>query len=181
MAAPGGRVPSLRTARLGGADDEADRRGARRRSPRGARDGPPVAGDEATATLAGEAFVELLGPGVGKAEALAAIAADRGIAREEVVAFGDHLTDIGMLEWAGLGVAMANGHRHAVDAADEVARSNDEDGVAKVLERLLADDPGRRDPAVPARDRAARSVDEQRVGRRVAVGQVRDVVGLQRA
>jgi hydroxymethylpyrimidine pyrophosphatase-like HAD family hydrolase len=95
-----------------------------------------VAGDEATATLAGEAFVELLGPGVGKAEALAAIAEGYGIGRDEVVAFGDHLTDVGMLEWAGLGVAMANAHPVAIGAADELARANDEDGVALVLERL---------------------------------------------
>ena len=43
-----------------------------------------------------------------------------------------------MLAWAGLGVAVANAHAAAVDAADEVTASNDEDGVALVLERLVA-------------------------------------------
>ena len=43
-----------------------------------------------------------------------------------------------MLAWAGLGVAVANAHPVAREAADEVAPSNDEDGVAQVLERLLA-------------------------------------------
>jgi hypothetical protein len=97
-----------------------------------------IAGEEAVATLAGEAFVELLAPGVGKEEALAAIAFERGVAREEVVAFGDHVTDAGMLAWAGLGVAVANAHPLARASADELAPSNDEDGVAQVLERLLA-------------------------------------------
>lgn len=97
-----------------------------------------IAGTDAVATLAGQAFVELLAPGVGKEEALATIAADRGIAPREIVAFGDHLTDVGMVAWAGLGVAVANAHPLVLAAADEVARSNDEDGVALVLERLLA-------------------------------------------
>ena len=97
-----------------------------------------IAGADAEATLAGEAFVELLAPGVGKAEALAALAAERGISSDEVVAFGDHVTDAGMLAWAGHGVAMANAHPVALEAADELAPSNDEDGVAQVLERLLA-------------------------------------------
>ena len=52
------------------------------------------------------------------------------------VAFGDQLTDSGMLRWAGLGVAVANAHEAALAAADEVTASNDEDGVALVLERL---------------------------------------------
>jgi hydroxymethylpyrimidine pyrophosphatase-like HAD family hydrolase len=43
-----------------------------------------------------------------------------------------------MLAWAGLGVAVANAHPAALDAADEVTASNDQDGVALVLERLLA-------------------------------------------
>jgi hydroxymethylpyrimidine pyrophosphatase-like HAD family hydrolase len=97
-----------------------------------------VTGRDAVATLAGEAFVELLAAGVGKEEALAAIAAERGIAREEVVAFGDHLADVGMLAWAGHGVAVANARPEVLEVADEVTRTNDEDGVALVLERLFA-------------------------------------------
>jgi Cof subfamily protein (haloacid dehalogenase superfamily) len=97
-----------------------------------------LAGESAVATLAGEAFVELVAPGVGKEAALAEIAADRGIAGEAVVAFGDHLTDVGMLTWAGLGVAVANAHPTALEAAYELTASNDDDGVAVALERLLA-------------------------------------------
>ena len=61
-------------------------------------------------TLTGDAFVEVMAAGVGKEAALAALAAERGIAPGEVVAFGDHLTDAAMLAWAGLGVAVANAH-----------------------------------------------------------------------
>ncbi len=102
-----------------------------------------LGGDDAEATLAGQEFVEVMARGVAKEAALARLAAERGIGASEVVAFGDQLTDVGMLAWAGLGVAVANAHAAAVDAADEVTASNDEDGVALVLERLVASIPSR--------------------------------------
>jgi Cof subfamily protein (haloacid dehalogenase superfamily) len=95
-----------------------------------------LAGDDATATVAGIAFVEIAAPGVGKDVAVAAIAADRGPDRSDVVAFGDQLTDAAMVAWAGHGVAVANAHSSVIDVADEVAAANDEDGVAIVLERV---------------------------------------------
>lgn len=70
-----------------------------------------------------------------KAFALASL----GIPAAETVAFGDMPNDVPMLEWAGHGVAVANAHPDALAAADEVTASNDEDGVALVLERLLED------------------------------------------
>jgi hydroxymethylpyrimidine pyrophosphatase-like HAD family hydrolase len=50
----------------------------------------------------------------------------------------DHVTDVGMLRWAGLGVAPANPHPSAQAAADEITASNDDDGVAMVLERIVS-------------------------------------------
>jgi len=97
-----------------------------------------LCGDEAFASFSGEAFVEIAAAGVTKASAVAGIAADLGIGRHEVVAFGDMPNDVPMLAWAGHGVAVANAHPDALAAADEVTASNDEDGVALVLERLLA-------------------------------------------
>ena len=97
-----------------------------------------VAGPDASTTLAGEAFVELAAPGVAKEAALERIATGMGISADEVMAFGDHVTDAGMLVWAGRGVAVANAHPAALAAADEVTATNDEDGVALVLERLVA-------------------------------------------
>jgi len=97
-----------------------------------------LAGDDASTTLAGTAFVELAAAGVGKDAALARLAEEMGVRAEEVVAFGDHVTDAAMLEWAGHGVAVANAHPAALAVADEICPSNDEDGVAVVLERLVA-------------------------------------------
>ncbi len=97
-----------------------------------------LCGDEAAVTLAGHEFVEVMAAGVAKEAALARLAAEQGIDAGEVVAFGDQLTDTGMLRWAGLGVAVANAREAALEAADEVTASNDEDGVALVLERLTA-------------------------------------------
>jgi Cof subfamily protein (haloacid dehalogenase superfamily) len=95
-----------------------------------------VCGDEAVATISGERLVELSAAGVTKAFALAGLCADLGIVAEEVVAFGDMPNDVPMLEWAGRGIAVANAHPDALAAADEVTTSNDDDGVALVLEQL---------------------------------------------
>ena len=92
---------------------------------------------DAEVTLTGNTFVEVMAPGVAKEAALAELAAERGVPREAIVAFGDQLADAGMLRWAGLGVAVANATSFALEAADEVTTSNDDDGVARVLERLL--------------------------------------------
>ncbi|RKT51994.1 HAD family hydrolase [Saccharothrix australiensis] len=80
-------------------------------------------------------LVELAAPGVTKATGLADVAERLGVAAADVVAFGDMPNDIEMLTWAGHGVAMANAHPDAREAADEVTGPNSEDGVAMVLER----------------------------------------------
>jgi len=54
-----------------------------------------------------------------------------------VVAFGDMPNDLPMLAWAGRSVAVANAHPEVLALADEVTASNDDDGVALVLERLI--------------------------------------------
>jgi Cof subfamily protein (haloacid dehalogenase superfamily) len=97
-----------------------------------------LAGADAVVTRAGATFVEVMAPGVGKEQAVAGLAAERGVDASEVVAFGDQPADAGLLSWAGLGVAVANAHPEALAAADLVTASNDEDGVALVLERLAA-------------------------------------------
>lgn len=75
--------------------------------------------------------------GVTKATGLARLCAHLGIDRTDVVAFGDALNDVEMLRWAGHGVAMGHAAPEVADAADEVGGTNDEDGVAQVIERLL--------------------------------------------
>ena len=54
-----------------------------------------------------------------------------------MVAFGDGLNDHEMLTWAGHGVAMGNADDATKAIADEVTASNDDDGVASVVERLV--------------------------------------------
>ncbi len=97
-----------------------------------------LAGRRASVSVSGEWVVEISPAGVNKAAALAELCEELGVAREEVVAFGDHLNDLPMLAWAGHGVAVANAHPDVVEAADEITASNEEDGVALVLERLAA-------------------------------------------
>jgi Cof subfamily protein (haloacid dehalogenase superfamily) len=84
-------------------------------------------------------FLEILPPHTDKGTALAKVASRLGIPREEVLAVGDSMNDEAMLKWAGVGVAMANGDRRIKDIADLVTeRSNDDDGVADIIERCLA-------------------------------------------
>lgn len=83
------------------------------------------------------ALVEMSAAGVTKASTLELVCRERGIAADEVLAFGDMPNDVAMLEWAGTAYAMANGHPSAIAAAGRTAPRHDEDGVAQVLEELL--------------------------------------------
>ena len=59
------------------------------------------------------------------------------IDRKATMAFGDGENDISMIEAAGVGVAMGNGLEAVKAAADEITLTNDEDGVAAAIERLI--------------------------------------------
>ena len=83
--------------------------------------------------------VELTPPGVHKGSGVVHLCERVGVERDDVVAFGDGLNDHEMLTWAGLGVAMGNADAETKRIADEVTASNDDDGVAIVVERLLAE------------------------------------------
>lgn len=96
-----------------------------------------TAGGFVTVTLAGEGIVELLPLGLSKATGLSLAARRLGVKAPETIAFGDMPNDIPMFAWAGHGVAMANAHAELRAVADQVTSSNDEDGVAVVLEQLL--------------------------------------------
>ncbi|GHE44812.1 HAD-IIB family hydrolase [Streptomyces griseoaurantiacus] len=96
-------------------------------------------GDRATVTRSSpSALLEISGPGVSKASTLALCCAERGISHEEVVAFGDMPNDVEMLTWAGRSYAMGNAHPDVLTAASGRTVGNNEDGVAVVIERLLA-------------------------------------------
>ncbi|WP_309081751.1 HAD family hydrolase [Zhihengliuella sp.] len=114
-----------------------------------------------THSAPGVALLEMSRPDVNKAVALERYAADLGIDRHQVAAFGDMPNDIEMLAWAGLGCAMGSGHRLAKAAAAEVTGGLDDDGVAQRIERLLAARADRPDraggPAGTPSDRAGGS------------------------
>jgi Cof subfamily protein (haloacid dehalogenase superfamily) len=82
-----------------------------------------------------EGLLELSVPGITKAFGLAEVCRRLGVEARDVLAFGDMPNDVEMLRWAGHGVAMANAHPAAIDAADEITAPNSADGVAQVLER----------------------------------------------
>jgi Cof subfamily protein (haloacid dehalogenase superfamily) len=82
-----------------------------------------------------DGLVEISPIGISKAIGLQAVARPLDISAEDTVAFGDMPNDVPMLLWAGHGVAMGNAHPEALAAANEVTESNDDDGLARVLER----------------------------------------------
>ncbi|KJY23556.1 MULTISPECIES: Cof-type HAD-IIB family hydrolase [Streptomyces] len=84
-------------------------------------------------------LLEISGHGVSKASTLALCCAERGITPEEVVAFGDMPNDVEMLSWAGTSYAMGNAHPDVITAASGRTVANNEDGVALVIERILAE------------------------------------------
>lgn len=94
-------------------------------------------GELGTLTWSDLGLLEISAAGVTKASALARYARERGMEAAGVVAFGDMPNDLPMLEWAGHAVAVANAHPTVRDVADEVTASNDDDGVAAVIERVL--------------------------------------------
>ncbi|GAB3695680.1 HAD family hydrolase [Corynebacterium nasicanis] len=82
-----------------------------------------------------EGLLEIAAPGVTKALGVSTLAAMHGIDQRDVIAFGDMPNDIEMLAWAGIGVAMGNARDSVKDVADMVTGTNDEAGLAQVLER----------------------------------------------
>ncbi|MFF2325833.1 MULTISPECIES: Cof-type HAD-IIB family hydrolase [unclassified Streptomyces] len=100
------------------------------------------AGDEVQLTHSGgRGLLEISASGVTKADTLALLCAARGIDATEVVAFGDAPNDLTVLAWAGNGYAMGNAHPSVLAAIRKHTLSNEEDGVAHVIERLFGDAP----------------------------------------
>lgn len=88
-------------------------------------------------TTSGISFVEITPIGADKGAALARLCRILDIDRDEVVAFGDNHNDLTMLEWAGRGIAMGNAEPEVKEVADEVTATNEDFGVALILEELL--------------------------------------------
>ncbi|WP_079053163.1 HAD family hydrolase [Streptomyces phaeochromogenes] len=96
-----------------------------------------AAGGLVSVVMAGEGIVEILPLGLSKATGLSLAARRLGVKAAETIAFGDMPNDIPMFAWSAHGVAMANAHEELKAVADEMTLSNEDDGIAVVLERLL--------------------------------------------
>ena len=86
-----------------------------------------------------DCLLEVSALGVDKGSTLAQLADALGVAAAAAVAFGDMPNDVSMLRWAGLSYAVADGHPAALAATPHRAPALAEDGVAQVIEALLAD------------------------------------------
>lgn len=95
-------------------------------------------GDGMSVSSSGFAFIEITAAGAEKGAALAALCDQLGIDRADTVAFGDQRNDLGMISWAGRGYAMDNAHPEVLALTELRAPHHNEDGVAVVVEQLLA-------------------------------------------
>lgn len=82
-------------------------------------------------------FLEVVPCGVNKANTLGALLEHLGVTREEVIAVGDGVCDVTMLQLTGMGVAMGHSQDSVKVCADYVTASNEEDGVALAVEKLI--------------------------------------------
>lgn len=85
----------------------------------------------------GLGLIDVLHPGVGKAEAVAHLCARYGIDAAQVLAIGDNWNDRALLLWAGRGVVMGNAEAALLELGLTVAPSNDDDGAAWAIETLV--------------------------------------------
>ena len=82
-------------------------------------------------------FLEVTHHGIDKAESLKRLAAKLNIRQEEIIAVGNAGNDLSMVEYAGLGVWVDNVNPELRDKADAIVASNNNDGVAEVVERFI--------------------------------------------
>lgn len=82
-------------------------------------------------------FLELVPKNVDKADSLNILLKKLHMTKEDLIACGDGYNDLSMIQYAGLGVAMENGAEGVKKHADYIAPSNDEDGIAYILEKFI--------------------------------------------
>lgn len=82
-------------------------------------------------------FLECVPLNVDKAQSLQKLLEATGLTADDIIACGDGYNDLTMIRFAGLGVAMANANEDIREQADYVTLSNEEDGVAQVVEKFI--------------------------------------------
>ena len=93
--------------------------------------------DDYTVVRSAHIFLEFLNKGSNKGVGVATVADHLGINPDEVICMGDAENDHHMIEYAGLGVAMANATDETKEIADYITDSNEDSGVAKVIEKFI--------------------------------------------
>jgi len=82
-------------------------------------------------------FIELMPKGVDKASSIDRMLSTVGLTRENIICCGDGYNDMTMIEYAGVGVAMANAQPKVKEKADYITKSNDEDGIVQVIDEFI--------------------------------------------
>ena len=82
-------------------------------------------------------YLELMPFGVSKGSMLPGLLENIGVSREELLAFGDSFNDLTMIGYAGMGVAMDNADPEVKRISNFVCESNDDDGVARFIEKYV--------------------------------------------
>lgn len=82
-------------------------------------------------------FIEIMPKGVDKASSIDRMLRSVGLKRENTICCGDGFNDATMIEYAGVGVAMANAQEAVKEKADYITGSNEEDGIVEVIERFV--------------------------------------------
>ena len=82
-------------------------------------------------------FLEIMPQNIDKAYSLGKLLDHLGLSREQMICCGDGFNDVTMIEYAGMGVAMENARQVVKDKADFITLSNDNDGVAHVIEKFM--------------------------------------------
>lgn len=80
---------------------------------------------------------EVMAKGVSKGKAVEMLANYYGIDRSEIICMGDNENDLSMIKYAGLGIAMGNAEDFVKESADYITDTNDNDGVAKAIEKFV--------------------------------------------
>lgn len=93
--------------------------------------------DELQVKVSGKIWVDFNDKEAQKGNALVALQKKHGITKEQTMAFGDYLNDLELFEHAAIGYAVENAHPEVKKAAGNSTKSNDENGVELVLEKLL--------------------------------------------
>lgn len=92
---------------------------------------------ELSATISGAPFVEIGAARATKAIALSQVCSRLGVPAAQVMAIGDSLNDIDMVQWAGRGFAMGNADPHLRNVATRFTTANTEDGFAEAVQNVM--------------------------------------------